>query len=105
MAKSPIAVSVGDVRVNIGAPQLVIDMSTCGQSKGCFRHPSGCEPDHCEHIITWAPDKTDVKFEIDAKITKDDEGDFPWWWTSVGFSNDLKMVYYNAFVNVSKANI
>ena len=70
----------------------LIDVTECGKSKGCYRDPPGCEPEHCEHIITWTPQDDDVQFEIDALNTKGDADKNTGLWTAVGFSRDKVMV-------------
>ena len=80
---------MADIDNNVGGP---VTFKECGKSKGCYRYPTGCEPHDCEHILTWMPIGEDVVFELDAKITDDNDGASDWFWTAVGFSRDLLMV-------------
>ena len=90
---SPVPLYVTDVSHNIGAP-FTVDPQTCGITKGCYRYPVGCGSHDCENFLTWKPYGNDVLFELDAKITddNDDDGGPSWFWTAVGFSRDLMMV-------------
>lgn len=89
-AISHVSVSIADVTNNIGEA-VAIDLKECGKSKGCFRYPTGCDHD-CEHIVSWRPVGDDVLFELEAKITEDNDGGSAWFWTAVGFSRDQNMV-------------
>ena len=61
-----------------------INTEGCGKTKGCYRHPKGCEERFCSLILTWEKTSDDlIKFELGG----DTEG-----WVAVGFSHDKKMV-------------
>ena len=46
----------------------VIDVSGCGESKGCFRNPEGCDAASCEYLLTWREDGDNVRFEMSAPV-------------------------------------
>ena len=60
-----------------------IDVTGCGNSKGCLRIPSGCVGSACTNILTWTPGSTTIDFEL----SRSGQG-----WAGVGFSKDTTMV-------------
>jgi len=48
---------------------LEIDVSGCGQSKGCFQNPEGCDASSCNFLLTWRAAGSDsVFFEMSAPV-------------------------------------
>ena len=64
-----------------------IDLSGCGQSKGCFREPVNCVAADCELLLTWSAAGSDaVRFEMMASVVSSSS------WVAFGLSEDEKMV-------------
>ena len=61
----------------------LLDLSTCGSSKGCYRNPPDCNRETCEMVVTWKVKGDNVEFELSGKS----DG-----WVAVGFSKDKFMV-------------
>ncbi|ELT98132.1 hypothetical protein CAPTEDRAFT_207798 [Capitella teleta] len=59
-----------------------IDTNACGESKGCYRNPPGCNQQTCDLILTWTPMRRTVKFELSG----DADG-----WIAMAFSKDKNM--------------
>ena len=63
-----------------------IDVSGCGESKGCFQVPEGCKTS-CKFLLTWsARDKDSVSFEMSASVDSENS------YVAFGLSKDAKMV-------------
>lgn len=50
----------------IPPPIKSIDVSDCGNLKGCYRIPEGCIEQECEYIFTWKESGKKMKFEMSA---------------------------------------
>lgn len=68
-----------------------IDLSGCGDTKGCYRSPKGCAEPACDIAVTWQDQGNIIEFEMSA----DTDG-----WVAVGFSEDKKMVWYHDTLNI-----
>ena len=69
--------------VSVLQSDFTIDLEVCGDTKGCYRTPSGCDVDDCDAVVTWTPStETYIEFELQSK----DE------WMALGFSDDKEMV-------------
>jgi len=79
-----IAVCVTAILQTCGAQD--IDLSECGESKGCFRHPAECDAASCEFLLTWKEDGDDVGFEMSAPVDSSDS------YVAFGLSQDARMV-------------
>lgn len=63
-----------------------ISLDECGDTKGCFRLPTGCEADDCDMAVAWTPREQGddyVVFEMQAES----DG-----WVALAFSDDSLMV-------------
>ena len=73
--------------VNNGEDDIFdIDLDSCGDTKGCFREPAGCDAADCDMVAAWTPQEgtnTYVEFELQAQT----DG-----WVGLGFSHDTSMV-------------
>jgi len=71
-----------------------IDISGCGQTKGCFRYPDGCNASACEFLLTWKDGGNDaVTFEMSAPV----QSQTPW--VAFGLSQDDQMVMHYRFLS------
>jgi len=73
---------------------LDIDVSGCGQSKGCFQSPDGCDAASCNFLLTWKDSGSDsVLFEMSAPV----ESRPPY--VAFGLSQDDNMVTRHRFMH------
>lgn len=62
-----------------------IDVSGCGQTKGCFLNPEGCDAASCEFMLTWRDKGNSVFFEMSAPVDSLNS------WVAFGLSKDTNM--------------
>lgn len=65
-----------------------LDLSGCGDTKGCYTRPSDCTED-CDLAVTWIPNGNGFDFEMSSKAD----------YVALGFSQDESMVNWVAFVS------
>lgn len=63
-----------------------IDVSGCGETKGCFQTPEGCDAASCEFLLTWTAAGDDsVFFEMSAPVDSQNS------YVAFGLSQDALM--------------
>ena len=75
---------------NIGG--ITFLWNDCGDSKGCFRSPAGCEPQRCDVIFSWKDMEDEVHFELSTLLSNTMDQGF---WTALGISETPGMVNYH----------
>jgi len=66
-----------------------IDVSGCGETKGCFQTPEGCDAASCEFLLTWTAAGDDsVFFEMSAPVDSQNS------YVAFGLSQDALMVTF-----------
>jgi len=66
-----------------------IDVTGCGETKGCYRNPEDCDPLECDFLLTWMVQETTVLFEMSTTVFESDQSQ----WVAVGLSENQQMVY------------
>ena len=64
----------------------MIDLSGCGTTKGCYRHPTTCTGADCTAVVTWTPRTDDTQTYIEFELQGTDN------WVALGLSYDNLMV-------------
>ena len=66
---------------------VTVNLSSCGDTKGCFRHPTNCTgADDCTAVVTWTPRTDDTQTYIEFELQGTDN------WVALGLSYDNLMV-------------
>ena len=65
-----------------------LELSTCGEDKGCFLYPRYCSGPDCVAAVSYRQEGDHFRFELTAKDAT---------YVSVGFSDDARMVSFFCF--------
>ncbi|XP_077861580.1 ferric-chelate reductase 1-like, partial [Saccoglossus kowalevskii] len=65
----------------------LVDAIGCGEHKGCFQYPDGCQDAECELLVTWQAVTAgiDTEFGIIGKLTSEEH------YVGIGFSHNQQM--------------
>jgi hypothetical protein len=95
--KHAISPTVTDTKIDIAIYQNIgainFDWSTCGINKGCFRSPTGCQPDNCDVLVSWEEREDTVHFELSRALGSTPSNSH---WIGLGFSPTANMVIENS---------
>lgn len=71
-----------------------VDVSGCGQTKGCFKEPQDCDgaAASCEFLLTWRNDSSDAAAAVVFEMSADVDSETPW--IAFGLSMDTNMVTF-----------
>ncbi len=76
---------------NVFEDTIDIDISGCGDTKGCYWEPKDCVyGTNCDVLVTWKENGDHFLFETDYVIAAEFGDSF---WSAVGFSQDTFMVF------------